>query len=307
MSRDSVEFFVDGYNSLGKEYFGIAKRSAIGLSTLVSVVTSILLVTDKPLVLKHLPDLGDVSVEVSAGRLVMFLISVFFLILALGFWYLRRRSQRSLGVKRALHDLTHKVRDLSFDLCARGTEKLRVVSASNRLAQLIRQYFELLVPGKEIKVAIRILANGDFGKEFPGEGYWTVARSSNFNANRKQTSEAIPPGKGEIGALASRDNKGVILVHNADAAARDHLFFNTANFRTYGHEVTTTMIAPICGWYFSGERRLIGVLYIGSAEKKAFAHKHADAALFVADLLATFYMFIMREWNAHQPKKGSVK
>ncbi|MCP5057695.1 MAG: hypothetical protein GY937_13365 [bacterium] len=281
--RGAVEHFVEGYDAwqLGVKGF-FSRWRGIGLTGLLTMGVPWWTSLALSLLNNTLPQLPLAAAAwASAGGAVAVALLI----------YNRRRTQRSLAIKRRLHELTHYVRDEFTSIC-RATEENPEPSeyhAAKAFREFIvglcdrtESYFQELLLDQRIATAIRLAsATGEGDVE-----YVTVGRSKNFNPAREATSEPIPANEGICAYLAEKQHsKGVLIYNDIDEAVKIDALMETENERRFPDEVASLMVAPLNAW--SGtEEQLIGLLYVASRHKNAFSVVDIDSMRFVADLVA---------------------
>lgn len=211
----------------------------------------------------------------------------------IGFYYLRRRSQRSLDIKHLLHEFAHFLRDNHTKLCKKSKNstgkknkkhdyKVLRLSAE-KICERIKDYFERLTKDNTIEVAIRLARNVD--KKNKKIGYVTVARSSGLNNNRYKTTECIAPDEGIPRFFADKDSQGILIYNDLLKAAEIGAYKTTKNDEKYSEEISTMMVAPLNAW--DGKKEgMIGILYVTSRNQNIFSVIHVDSMRFVADIVA---------------------
>jgi len=210
----------------------------------------------------------------------------------LSFFYLRRRSIRSLDTKYYLHQLSHDIRDKQTDLHEKLSQKEKYSIGKlhkdleillNEVSENIASHFKLLINDPTICVAIRLAR---YEKKDKKIYYRTYARSKGLNPQRKRNSEDISSSKG-IPRFLMEDNEGqgVLIYNNLKEAQKNGTYYFTKNDVKFPDDIKTMMVAPLNAW--SGKREsMIGLLYITSRESGVFKPIHVDSMAFSADLTA---------------------
>lgn len=191
----------------------------------------------------------------------------------LAFYYLRKRSIRSLDTKYYLHQLSHDIRDKQSDLHKKLFEANKYSLGKlhkdlelllNEVSENISSHFKLITGNQTICVAIRLARYETSDRQIY---YRTYARSKGFNPQRKKNSEDIPANKG-IPRFLKEDNdgQGILIYNDLKAAKKNGTYFHTKNDDKFPDDVKTMMVAPLNAW--SGKREsMIGLLYITSRDK----------------------------------------
>ena len=114
-------------------------------------------------------------------------------ILLAGSIYLRRRSVRSLAIKRNLHNIAHTTRDFQAKLRSTGRtpknqRQNEVTAYLQDICNLATEHFELMTGDKEISACIRLASTEASAADLV---YKTYARSSSLNSKRMQTTEPL--------------------------------------------------------------------------------------------------------------------
>ena len=213
--------------------------------------------------------------------------------LTLSFYYLRKRSIRSLDTKYYLHQLSHDIRDKQTDLHEKlfGDKKYSLGKLHkdlelllNEVSENISSHFKLITGDSTICVAIRLVRYEKSDRQLY---YRTYARSKGFNPQRKKNSQDIPANKG-IPRFLKEDNdgQGILIYNDLKAAKENGTYFFTKNDDKFPDDVKTMMVAPLNAWSGSKES-MIGLLYITSRESDVFKPIHVDSMAFAADLTAS--------------------
>ncbi len=272
IKRFPVNHYTDGRSAW--------KEDAIGLTRLRGIFGTIA----TTILLGGLPwwwpqQLGSVSISLQI--LISSIVGFFGVSFAVGLFYLRNRSRRSLDMKYQLHMIAHEIRD-KHCVIKSATLLPDIKQISNELCDLIQRYFDILIPNKHIGTALRLARKVD-GKTV----YETVGRSG-LNKNREITSEPLKANEGIARVLQDdKGRKGVLIYNDLEAAAKSGAFVRKENDRNFD-EIETLMVAPVNGW--DGEKKsMLGMLYITSDEMDVFEQKHTDALAFVSDAIASFY------------------
>jgi|TARA_R100000655_G_C2978634_1_gene191460 hypothetical protein len=209
------------------------------------------------------------------------------------FYYLRKRSIRSLDTKYYLHQLSHDIRDKQTDLHEKlfddkkyslGKLHKDLEILLSEVSENISSHFKLITGDSTVCVAIRLARYEKSDRQIY---YRTYARSKGFNPQRKKNSQDIPANKG-IPRFLKEDNdgQGVLIYNNLKAAKENGTYFFTKNDEKFPDDVKTMMVAPLNAW--SGRREsMIGLLYITSRDAGVFKPIHVDAMAFAADLTAS--------------------
>ncbi len=238
-------------------------------------------------------------------------------LLSFSFFYLGKRSKRSLEIKFCLHQISHFIRDEnallrshihSEETLSEKKQEEMVKSFLKGTCEKIKSYFTLLTYDSSVEVAIRLAVtetNDD------GQGrivYKTYARSSGLNSNRSKTSESIPINEGIPKFLRDKHGgQGILIYNNFEGAAREGVYKFTDNDKRYPDEIKTAMVAPLNSWGINHED-VIGILFITSRNEKTFSIKHADSIAFVADMVANAisnYTYLVKLKKVDASIKGS--
>ena len=219
------------------------------------------------------------------GGLICIIILLLFFVLK----YIKKRSLRSLEMKNQLHVIAHAIRDVQIDVAkkAKINDNCPDIKAiSDDLCLQIQKYFKILIPNKDIGVAIRI---ADKSGVEATSSYKTYGRAG-LNQHRHESSEPLRRDAGVARRLITKKFcKGVSIYNDLNAAIEHGSYHETSNDIKYPNDVKKMMVAPINGWD-SEKKAMLGILFITSnSPEKTFAHKHVDSMAFVTDILATMY------------------
>jgi hypothetical protein len=208
------------------------------------------------------------------------------------FYYLRKRSIRSLKIKYYLHQLSHDIRERQSELhdklspgkkFSKGKLKKELEFLLKEVCENIACHFRLLAGDETISAAIRLAVYDEKNKRVV---YKTFARTKGLNNNRQKSSEPIPINEGIARFLREVKNcQGVLIYNDLSAAADMDAYKITVNDRKYPKEINTMMVAPLNAWAGAKED-MIGILYVTSRNKDVFLPSHVDQIASAADLTA---------------------
>lgn len=293
--KSAFKYYSDGREALHKVAYKKVTTPAIWISVILPILGIISSLFGGKNLWDYIEKLPTISINLTYALVILVLLTL------LSFLYLERRSKRSLEIKYRLHQLAHELRDVHMKIGKNGITNYKITDVSKSLVDEIQQYFDNLIPGKDIKCSIRLLAKKGENLE-----YVTVARSRGFNKNRRKTTVGIQQNRGEAKLLESNDHNGVIIYSDIERSLESDWLFKGKNFEKFPHEINSLMVAPINSWDGESgddEASMIGLLYICSKDKNVFAQKDVDSALFVADILASMYSLYFIDQNA----KGALE
>ena len=230
----------------------------------------------------------EIDIQWAAG-ITIFITGV---IVLLTFYYLRKRSIRSLNIKYYLHQLSHDIRERQTELhdklspgkkYSKGKLRKELEILLKEACENIASQFRLLTGDETVSAAIRLAVYDDNADEIV---YKTFARTKGLNDKRKKTSEPISIKEG-IARFLREDKKaqGVLVYNDLQVAANGGSYKITENDRKYPNEIVTMMVAPLNAWAGTQED-MIGILYVTSRKSNVFSPVHVDQIAAAADLTA---------------------
>lgn len=228
---------------------------------------------------------------------------------AIGFYYLRKRSIRSLNIKWFLHQFAHCLREKQtkeYEYLYNYLDKIDICIEEDlfndfvkELCEHTKDYFRLIINNDSIESAVRLAANRGQEEENPDIVFRTVARSSGLEPKRRETTQDISIYEGIPKYFKDRGCRGVLVYNDIEAAAVEGAFTLTASEAAFPTDIKTFMVAPLNAW--DGERQgMIGLLYVTSRSENIFKVKHIDSLRFVADLIAFKLAFIAENRRLRQ-------
>ncbi|BAO45098.1 hypothetical protein [Thiolapillus brandeum] len=230
----------------------------------------------------------EIDVQWAAGITIFTIGCLVFL----AFYYLRKRSIRSLKIKYYLHQLPHDIRERQSELhnklapgkkYSKGKLRKELEILLKEVCENIACQFRLLTGDETISTAIRLAVYDDKCDEIV---YKTFARTKGLNDKRKKTSEMISTKEG-IARFLREEKKaqGVLIYNDLKSAAEVGAYKITENDRKYPNEIKTMMVAPLNAWAGKQED-MIGILYVTSRKNDVFSPIHVDQLAAAADLTA---------------------
>ena len=229
--------------------------------------------------------------------ILLFFFLFFLLLLIFGFLYLRKRSKRSLAIKKNLHDFAHFLRDKQVELFAKpqitedqrvtGEEKAIFLSMAKNICDYAKEYFLLLTRDDTVGVSIRLAQEIKNSNDKGGSQiyYSTIARSSGTNPLREKFSQPISKNEGIPAYFLKNDCEGILIYYDIPKAAVEGAYAITETDRKFPKEIASFMVAPLNGW--DGKKSsLIGLLFVTSKKDDTFGLKHTDSLLYIGDMVA---------------------
>jgi hypothetical protein len=208
------------------------------------------------------------------------------------FYHFRCMFLRVLDIRHYLHNLAHYLRDQQIKFYKLTAESHRDPLETlfpeyiEGICERTKAYFSSLIGDAAVQVAIRLAVHEPDPSGAVHVKYKTVARSSGFNESRAGTSENIAATEGIPRFLIDgKGSRGILIYNDLQQAERMGTFKFTHNDRTYPHEITTMMVAPLNGWGDEGQG-MVGILYVTSGKENTFSAKYVDSMRFVADMIA---------------------
>lgn len=235
-----------------------------------------------------------IKLNISSGSIFTLLILSCFFIFTTLFFYVRKRTARSLSIKHLLHKFSHETRDSIDALMQRvenntlqqkeiiAHEQAQFNNYSKAVCNTIAKYFSEISKDKTVGCAIRLLVEEE-GKRV----YRTAGRSDVFSPNREKTTEDINCDESVAGFFTDEkiNQTGVLFIHDFEKAEDAKVFKRTKNCKQYSFDMTSLAVVPINGWY-GGKTDLIGLLCISCQSKKLLKPVNVDLFRFTADTLA---------------------
>jgi hypothetical protein len=285
---ECVEHFIEGKHAWKIGVLGFFTRLR-GL-VLTSVLT--LLTMGTPFWWpQQFPD----KVEIHFVKIFLCLASGLGLSLVAGFYYLRKRSQRSLDTKAYLHEMSHFIRDNQtkvYKLVNKKIERNTEDEDSERfqnfiegICNKIKYYYVNITNDTTVECSIRLAVDISTVEGKSDIRYVTVGRSSGLNKRREDSSEAIKSNEGLARFMIEQKEQGVLVYNDLQKAIGLNLFKETENERRFPDEIKTMMVAPLNSW--DGKRQsMIGLLYVSSRNKNVFNVRNIDSMRFLSDFVA---------------------
>jgi hypothetical protein len=205
--------------------------------------------------------------------------------------WLRAYRIRVLKTGIRLHDLCHKMRDLTIEIrsLARvgdvGRYKQSFDNFPQEVCKGIANFFGAMLKRDSIGCAIRLADADETGTQV----YRTVGRA-NMREGRKQGSEPISSEEGIARRIRQEPNcQGVHIIPTiADAKAKGW-WKECPNDGL--PDIKSLMVAPING-KIRDERSMIGILYV-TCSCDVFRNRHVEPMMAFADLLGMVYPSII--------------
>lgn len=207
---------------------------------------------------------------------------------------IRRLRVRQLWVGKAAHQFFHCLREDVNEIIRiaidendpdKALYKHRYRQFHCDAAERIAEYFRNATDDPSIGCCIRLAAEPD--------SYVTYGRSKRLNPNRAQLSQPIPADQGVARLLRIKNKLGVYFFRDIPQAVDvgAWLAMPSDSFT----DIKTLMISPING-YIQGEKGMVGILYVTSAENP-FMQMHLEPLMAFADALGFVYPFITGQWE----------
>jgi hypothetical protein len=293
--RDCVEHFIGGRNAWHLGILGFFTR----IRGVASTVCLTVITMGTPF---WWPDAFPKQVVFELKYLALILLFLISGSAASAFYYLRRRSIRSLNMKHHLHELSHYLRDYQTKLYKRQERAIRGAREEDEederfrdyvgaVCERIKDYFADQVNDPTINVAIRLAIElaDDQGRE--RVFYHTVGRSSGLSSARAETTHDCAANEGIARFLLEEKGcRGVLIYNDLKKAADQGAFKLTQNEGLYSSEIVTMMVSPLNAWDRK-KQAMIGILFVTSRKTGAFSVQHTDSMRFVADTTAKAIAF----------------
>lgn len=216
--------------------------------------------------------------------------------------WLRAYRIRVLKTGIRLHDLCHKMRDLTIEIrsLARagdvGRYKQSFDTFPQEVCKGIANFFGAMLKRDSIGCAIRLADADETGTQV----YRTVGRA-NLRETRKQGSEPISSEEGIALRIRQEPNcQGVHIIPSIEDAKTKGWWKECRNDGL--PDVKSLMVSPING-KIRDERSMMGILYV-TCSCDVFRNRHVEPMMAFADLLGMVYPFIVFE-RSEKPNRES--
>ena len=271
--------------------YGYSFSAIFLIPTLVTITIATLTMGSEPPWLKGIENATIIN-SIFLILLAMFIIIEILLIIN---FRNRKIKKKTNKLRFHSHKVNHCARDSVCGLIKRSnlnninisSEAIHLLNISEGLCNAIEKYFIELVDDESIGCAIRLGINTIKNEN---SEYVTIARSSNLDSSRSNTSEPLKRNEGIIKYLekSHKGRKGVLFFYDIEESIIKEAYVATNNDAYYKGAIESMIVTPLNGLngnYYD----CIGLLHITSETNKIMDARLVDIIKTYADLLSTTY------------------